>query len=370
MIRCDLLVVGAGPAGCAAAVAARRAAPGLMVTVVDAARFPREKLCGGAITGGGLRELELAGLALRVPHAVAAHAVLRARGASVRVELPRPAAVVRRVELDADLVAQARAAGASVLEGAPLRELRGDVAVTGGGDVRFRALVAADGVSGASRRALGLPPGRRVPLREASLPPAGQRELLFDLDAGLPGYAWRFPPVDGRGGESCGVYCAEPRPGLDEALARFAGAEGAAAPGRVGRSAIRLFDPRGPVGKGEALLAGEALGADALAGEGIRYALWSGRIAGHLAARALARGRPPWLRGYRARLVASRSGVVLELGARLAGRLYGPDPAWRAVATQRPVAEAVAALVSGAWPAWPIVQLLRRLPAARGTRLP
>ncbi len=363
-MRCDLLVVGAGPAGCAAAVAARRAAPGLAVTVVDAARFPREKLCGGAITGGGLRELGLAGLELRVPHALAAHAVLRAGGASLRVKLSRPAALVRRLELDADLVAQARAAGAEVVEDAPLRELRGDVAVTGRGELRFRALVAADGVSGASRRALGLPSGRRVPLREAQAPAGDRRDLLFDLDAGLPGYAWRFPCVEGAGAGagSCGVYAVERVAGLDEALARFARREGIAPSGRPGGSAIRLFEPGGPVGKGEALLAGEALGVDALAGEGIRYALWSGRIAGRLAARALARARPLSVEAYRARLLASRSGVLLQLGSRLARRLYGADPRWRAAAADRKVGEAIAALVSGEAPLLPAVALMRRFP--------
>ncbi len=364
-VRCDLLVVGAGPAGCAAAVAARRAAPGLAVIVVDAARFPREKLCGGAITGGGLRELELSGLVLRVPHVVAPHAVLRARGVTVRVELPHPAVVVRRLEFDADLVAQARAAGASVIEEAPLEAVDGDVAVTGQGGIRFGALIAADGVSGMSRRALGLPAGHRVPLREAHVPAARQWDLVFDLDVGVPGYAWRFPCIDGgRASENCGVYSSERFAGLDEALARFTRREGMTAGGRAGRSAIRLFEAGGPVGKGNALLAGEALGVDALVGEGIRYALWSGRIAGRLAAMDLARGRPPSLHAYRAQLFASRSGVLLGLGARLARRLYGPDPLWRGVACDRQVAEAIAGLISGEAPLLPILALLGRLPAA------
>ena len=366
-IRCDLLIVGAGPAGCAAAVAARRAAPRLAITVVDAARFPREKLCGGAITGGGLRELHLAGLELRVPQTSVGHALLRANGVSVRVELPRPAAVVRRAELDADLVSQARAAGASVLEEAPLLELRGDLAVTGQGGIRFGALIAADGVGSASRRALGLPAGRRVPLRETRVAAAGQRDLLFDLDVDVPGYAWRFP-CRGHGGdtETYGVYAVEQVKRLDDELERFAEREGIAGPVVPGRSAIRLFEPGGPVGKGNALLAGEALGVDALAGEGIRYALWSGRIAGRLAAQALARGRAPSLRSYRARLIGSRSGVVLGLGARLARRLYGPDPRWRRIACDQRVATAVAALVSGEAPVIPVLGLVARLPAAVG----
>jgi flavin-dependent dehydrogenase len=362
---CDLLVVGAGPAGCAAAVAARRAAPDLAVTVVDAARFPREKLCGGAITGGGLRELELCGLALRVPHAVAAHAALRVGGEVLRVDLPHPTAVVRRLELDADLVAQARAAGAAVLEEAPLEDLQGGVATTGRGTVRYGALVAADGVGGASRRLLGLPAGRRVPLRERVVPGVGSPDLLFDLDAAAAGYGWRFPCFDGgAAAETCGVYSLQRDPGLDAGLARFAEREGLP-PGSAERSAIRVFEPGGPVGAGAALLAGEALGVDALAGEGIRYALWSGRIAGTVAARALARGRTPQPSDYRTSLLASRSGLVLELTARVAGRLYGGDQRWRRAAGDRAVAEAFAALVSGASPAVPILGLARRFLALR-----
>jgi flavin-dependent dehydrogenase len=356
--------VGAGPAGCAAAVAARRADPRLRVLVVDAARFPRDKPCGGAITGGGLRELELAGLALRVPYALATHAVLRAAGRAERVALPRAAVVVRRRELDADLVAQAREAGATVLEEARLDGIEGVVAITARGEVRFRAAIAADGVSGASRRALGLGAGRRVPLRAGRLSGAPQRDLVFDLDAGIPGYAWRFPCVGAaQAAGSCGVYSTGCARGLDDALACFARREGGIVE-PLERSAIRLFDPRGPAGSGEVLLAGEALGVDPLAGEGIRYALWSGRLAGRLAAVALRRGRRPSPATYRARLLGSRSGLVLELAARLAPRLYGPDPRWRRAAADRRVAEAFAALVSGEALARPLLALLHRYGAA------
>ena len=359
----DLLVVGAGPAGCAAAVAARATAPGLRVLVLDAARFPRDKPCGGALTGGALRELDRAGLSLRVPRVVVTHATLRAAGVVARVDLPRPAAVVRRRELDADLVAQARQAGATVAEGVRLRALRGQEAITDAGPVRFRALVAADGVSGATRRALGLPAGVRVPLREARLEGAGQWDLLFDLDVGVPGYGWRFPCLEGgRHAETFGLYAAAPARGLEQALADFARRE-RVGPGGTVPSAIRLYDPRGPVGRGRALLAGEALGADPLAGEGLRYALWSGRIAGRLAARSLARGRAPSPAAYRAQLLASRSGVVLELAARAAGRLHGGDPRWRRVAVDREVAGAFAALVSGEHPGRPLLALAARLPA-------
>ncbi len=345
-------------------MAARRAAPGLTVVVIDAARFPREKPCGGALTGGGLRELELAGLLLRVPRAPVTHAALRIDGVTRRVELPRPAAVVRRIELDADLVSQVRRAGAEVREGAALSSLELGRALTSGGPIAFQAMVAADGAGGRTRRALGLPAGRRVPLRETQLDGAGERDLLFDLDAVARGYAWRFPCIaGGRAAESCGVYALEPSGSLATAMAELLAGAGGTAGGPVQSSSLRLFDPSGPVGAGRALLAGDALGADALAGEGLRYAFWSGRLAGALAAGALRRGRAPSLREYRARLLVSRSGILLQLGARLAGRHHGSDPRWRRAAADGRVAAALAALVSGAHPVRPLLALAARYPA-------
>ncbi len=384
MREVDLLVVGAGPAGCAAALAARRTAPGLRLLVVDAARFPRDKPCGGAITGGGLRELELGGLALRVPHATARHAVLRVEGRSLRVPLPRPAAVVRRLEWDADLVAQIRDRGVEVAEEAPLRSLARDgaafLALTGAGPVRCRALVAADGAAGPSRRLLGLAPGRRAPLREEAAP-GSQGELVFDLDAAPAGYAWRFPClVAGAPACSVGIYSMESTPFLSAQLRHWVEREGLPAPGAPGPGAapgagggaaawsLRLWQPGGPVGLPGALLAGEALGADPLAGEGIRYALWSGRIAGEVAGRALARGEPPAPARYRRRLRLSRSGSTLALLSRLGPRLHGPDRSWRRLAADPGVAAALAALVSGAAPARPVLRRRRRYRARRRGR--
>jgi flavin-dependent dehydrogenase len=337
-------------------VAARSAAPDLSIAIIDRARFPRDKLCGGAITGGGLRELELAGLELRVVHVPVSEVELRVDGRRVRGRLPRPAAVVRRREWDADLVNQARARGVTVLEEAPLLGLSEEVADTGAGPIAFRALVCADGSAGPSRRLLGLQPGVRAPLREAWVPGEGAARLVFDLDAaGVQGYAWRFPSraEDGSLLENCGIYAAELEPGFDlsRALAGWAKSEGLAVEGQPEAWALRLAEPGGPVGQGRALLCGDALGADPLAGEGIRYALWSGRIAGRLAGQALHRGKRPSLRRYRRRLALSRSGVTLWLFVHLARRIHrlAPRPGdWRGMALDRAVVAGLASAISGA----------------------
>ena len=108
MTAIDILVVGAGPAGVAAALRAR--AVGLDVLVVDKASFPRDKTCGDGLTATALRSLE----ALEVPvptlggSACVREAVLVSPSGR-QVSLPLPddgehSVIVPRVELDAALV--------------------------------------------------------------------------------------------------------------------------------------------------------------------------------------------------------------------------------------------------------------------------
>ena len=58
--RVDVVIVGGGPAGSAAAITLARA--GRSVTVIDKASFPRDKCCGDGLTTGALRRLEGLGL--------------------------------------------------------------------------------------------------------------------------------------------------------------------------------------------------------------------------------------------------------------------------------------------------------------------
>src|SRR5262249_44736932 len=102
----EVVIAGGGPGG--AALAARLAALGLgeRVLVLDRARFPRAKPCGGGLTGHAVEAMAALGFALDVEHAPAPEAEVRYGGFARRVLLPRPVSIVRREEYDASLLAQ------------------------------------------------------------------------------------------------------------------------------------------------------------------------------------------------------------------------------------------------------------------------
>ena len=118
----DVLVVGAGPAGSAAAAWAARA--GRDVVLADAAVFPRDKACGDGLTPRAIAELDRLGLG-EWARSRARNRGLRAAGFGREWELPWPGgefpdhgSAVPRTELDARIRACALEAGAAPLEGA------------------------------------------------------------------------------------------------------------------------------------------------------------------------------------------------------------------------------------------------------------
>ena len=218
----EVVVVGAGPAGAAAAIVLARA--GRRVTVVDRARFPRDKTCGDGLTAAALRRL--AELRLDPPSVASWQrvddlVVRSPAGHGVTFPLPRGrgtfAAVARRIDLDAALVDTARLAGAKVLDGHRCRgvvEHDGgvEVDVEGIGTLRGDWLVAADGMWSPVRRLLGLAThgyrGDYHAFRQymtGVAPWAGSAlHVWFEPDL-LPGYVWSFPLPGGRANVGFGI---------------------------------------------------------------------------------------------------------------------------------------------------------------------
>ncbi len=318
----DVAIVGAGPAGATAAI--RLAEAGRRVLLLDAARFPREKVCGDGLLPDALRVLRRLGLEKEV-RAVGRHV----DGLSVyspsrrRVELPNEGVVVRREIFDALLARRAVAAGALFAHGEVTGvERRSDggqrLELAAGSRLTARYVLLATGtrlqLARRARLATLIPP-EAVAVRRyvRSTLPLDEMVVSYDRSI-LPGYAWIFPAGEGLYNVGCGVfYRRRGRTPLDLAasldtflnsfpLARDlldAGELASPLRGAVLRCGLQAARPA----DGALLAAGEVLGTTfPYTGEGIGKALESGELAAEVLLDALAGG--PGAEHYAARLAA------------------------------------------------------------------
>jgi geranylgeranyl reductase family protein len=308
---CDAIVAGAGPAGAAAAT--HLAAAGLHVIVADSRAFPRDKVCGDFVSPVAIRELASLGITRR-PEWRRSTAI---RSAAVHLDgehlltgpiprqrgLPASGRVIPRKILDAWLVAGAREAGARVLERSRVVGFaaeRSGIAVAvqdpeGERRLRARVLIGADGSSSLVARALrgDGDHDRIIAIRgyfEDVKGPVDRADLYFASDS-FPGYCWVFP--SGGGGANVGVgMILETLPpsrqhlralllrSIDEDAALKNRLRGARLATPIVGWPLTTYNPRLPVAGDHVLLAGDAAGLiNPLNGEGIQYALLSGRWA-------------------------------------------------------------------------------------------
>jgi geranylgeranyl reductase family protein len=314
--RYDALVVGAGPAGAAAAY--WLAQQGHQVLIVDKKRFPREKTCGDGLTPRAVFQLHEMGLADQLS-GFQRYEGLRSMAHGITLELRWPehpdfpdyGFVVRRRDLDEMVADRAVKAGATLWPASeavsPLVEgglvtgatiLRRETGVTE--TVRARCVVVADGANSRFGRALGTSRDRSYPMGMAirgyfTSPFHDEPWIESHLDLRdregnqMPGYGWIFPVGDGTVNVGAGLL--DTFTGFKSInTTKLMDAFVATAPARWGLSPATACGP--PVGgklptggsvtpkAGPTwIVAGDAAGSiNPFNGEGISYAYETGRM--------------------------------------------------------------------------------------------
>ncbi|MBU8808747.1 menaquinone reductase [Mycolicibacterium goodii] len=311
--KADVVVVGAGPAGSAAAAWAARA--GRDVVVVDAAQFPRDKACGDGLTPRAVAELRRLGMTPWLDTRIRHHG-LRMSGFGADVEIPWPgpsfpatSSAVPRTELDDRIRSVAADDGAKMMLGVKVVGVSHDssgrvdtVTLEDGSTIRCDQLIVADGARSTLGRTLGRTWHKEtvygVAIRGYIASPRAAEpwitshlELRSPQGKVLPGYGWIFPLGNGEVNIGVGALATAKRP-ADAALRplmSFYTDLRRDEWGLVGepRAALSALLPMGGAVSGVAgpnwMLIGDAAACvNPLNGEGIDYGLETGRLAAEL----------------------------------------------------------------------------------------
>lgn len=311
--RADVVVVGAGPAGSAAAIWACRA--GRDVLVIDSAQFPRDKACGDGLTPRAVQEMERLGLGPWLDDRVR-HRGLRMSGfgADVEIEWPGPSfpatsSAVPRAELDDRIRMVAVDEGAKMMLGVKAVGVQHDstgrvstLQLDNGASIGCGELIVADGARSTLGRKLGRQWHKETVYGVAvrgyiATPRAGEPWITSHLELRspegevLPGYGWIFPLGNGEVNIGVGALATSRRPAdaaLRPLMSYYAGLRREEW-GFTGepRAALSALLPMGGAVSGVAgpnwMLIGDAAAlVNPLNGEGIDYGLETGRLAAEL----------------------------------------------------------------------------------------
>jgi geranylgeranyl reductase family protein len=348
-VRYDVIVVGAGPAGSTCAY--RLAAAGASVLLLDRARFPRDKPCGGGVTGRAARLLPF-DIAPVVEDVCTSVRMRLGYGSWIERGNGDPlVSMTQRHRLDAYLSEQAARAGAEFRDGTRVERAEAEddeVGVVAGGErLRARMLVGADGVNGICGRALRLGGNQAVGVAmegnvvyETLRTDDYRGRIALELGVVPGGYGWVFPKGDhvnvGIGG------WAREGPRLRDHLRRLCGAHGISTDDleEVRGYRLPLRSPTSVLSRGPALLVGDAAGLiDPVSGDGMYEGFLSSKLASEAVLDVLS-GREQTLDPYGPRLAGLLAthlwaswGVkaALDRFPRTTFRLAGTKIVWGAV---------------------------------------
>jgi geranylgeranyl reductase family protein len=351
-IETDVLVVGGGPGGSAAAYHLAR--HGVDVTVVDRSVFPREKVCGDGLTPRAVAAMLKMGVDTEDPGYERVMG-LRVHSRSATIDLPWPqlsswpgyGLVMPRKEFDTLLMQRAQKAGARFMEQTEaLEPIIRDGWVQGGRmrsaedkdaepfDINARYVIAADGAASRFAKPAGVQRVDARPLGIAarryyntSYHPGPWFESWLDLWEGdllLPGYGWLFPVAGGQVNLGAGllntfknfkeVSAQRLFKAFETMLPGEWGITEDHADGKILSGPLPMSINRKPMAVPGMVLIGDAGGlVNPFNGEGIGYAMESGETAAELIHEALVKDRPGLVQTY-PQALADRYGDYFVIG--------------------------------------------------------
>ena len=295
----DVAIVGAGPAG--SVTAYRLASAGASVLLVDKATFPRDKPCGGGVTGRAARLLPFSIEPVVEDVVDRIECRLHYRSRFERRARAPLAYMTQRKRLDHFLLGRASEAGADVRDGVTVTDVRANGLAVDGEEISARIVIGADGCNGSAAKALGLA-GEIVHgvALEANVPYDARFAHAMTLEIAVVrgGYGWVFPKGDhvnvGVGGDQ------SEGPNLRRHLRRLCEAHGIEPEAVTDMRGYRLpmRRPGAGLARGTAAVIGDAAGlVDPFSGDGMYEAFLSAQLVTDAALDVLA-GRSDGLEPY------------------------------------------------------------------------
>ena len=343
--NCDVLIVGAGPAGVSTWLHLQKYAPGLAANTVliEKSIFPRPKVCAGGVGAWSEEVLDHLEVDLKIPSLFLTDVEFQYGDKSWTYKSPNPLRMVQRADFDQALAQAGVNRGMAFHENEQFigasRERDKLAVLTNHGKYATKALIGADGslsrvrrsVIGSHKACLATTLQVSVPVHPEYDPEFAQRKFLIDFSpvaAGLQGYTWHCPCPSGEGsGMNHGLgdfrlHPERPRPKMKQIFSQELKARHIdKGPDSWSSHPIRWYSDAVPISKPNLLLVGDAAGIEPAFGGGIHMALTYGEIAARALIRAF-KQRDFTFEHYRQDVMSHFLGHHIRGCTRLAQEMY------------------------------------------------